>query len=191
LIIRPFVLSDAIRYAEIVGDPDVMRLLSGKVETPEEAKQYIEECIASERENGFSRYAVILKQSEELIGFCGYRLIDDEIDLGWRYAKKYWNRGYGSEAAEAVAEYGRELGLPLVVAASLPENTASIRIMEKIGMAREGFGDWDGRQTIRYVFVANRLSVLQPGSWSGRPRGYDRCKVGRFLGPGRKPPISY
>lgn len=49
-------------------------------------------------------------------------------------------------------EYGiEELKLPRLVAVALPENTASIRIMQKLGMDRDGFGEWSGKQTIRYV----------------------------------------
>lgn len=152
-MIRPFEISDVDTYAEIVADPDVMRLLTGKAQTFEEANQYLEECIASERDNGFSRYAVLLKATEELIGFCGFRLIDGEVDFGWRYARKHWNNGYGTEAARAVLNYGRkELRLPLLVAVALPENAASIRIIEKLGLQRDGFGEWDGKETVRYVF---------------------------------------
>jgi RimJ/RimL family protein N-acetyltransferase len=151
-VIRPFDLADVIAYSEIVADPDVMRLLTGKPESLDEAKKYVEECIASESVNGFSRYAVFLKRTDELIGFCGFKLIDGEIDFGWRYAKKHWNNGYGTEAAGVVKNYGLEiLRVPVVVAVALPENIGSIRIMEKIGMKREGFGDWDGKQTIRFT----------------------------------------
>jgi RimJ/RimL family protein N-acetyltransferase len=152
LLIRPFRLDDLDAYAKIVADPHVMRLLTGKPQTFDEAKQYIEECMASEDENGFSRYAVRLKVADELIGFCGYKIIDGEIDFGWRYAKRHWNRGYGTEAALAVMKYGFEvLRPPQLVAVALPENTASIRIMQKLGMERNDFGSWTRIQTIRYT----------------------------------------
>lgn len=152
LAIRPFRPDDLDAYSKIVADPDVMRLLTGRPQTFDEARQYIDECIASEAENGFSRYAVLLKATNELIGFCGYRLIDDEIDFGWRYARRQWNMRYGTEAARAVMKYGLDvLRLPLLVAVALPENAASIRIMQKVGMERDGFGEWSGKKTVRYT----------------------------------------
>ena len=153
LVIRPFRLADLDAYSRIVADPAVMRLLTGKAQTRGEARLYIEECITSERDNGYSRYAVSLRDTDELIGFCGFRMIHDEIDFGWRYAKRHWNSGYGTEAARSVLKYGLEvLKLPLLVAVALPENTASIRIMQKLGMERDGFGEWEGKQTIRYIY---------------------------------------
>ena len=150
--IRPFQHSDLSDYSRIVADPDVMRYLTGEPQSMEEARQYVEECIASEKERGYSRYAVLLKQSGELIGFCGYKLIDGEIDFGWRYAKAHWRKGYGTEAATAVLHYGlRTLRLPMLVTAAFPENIASIRIMQKIGMQQDGFGQWNGRKTVRYI----------------------------------------
>ena len=141
LAIRPFRQEDLDAYSRIVADPDVMRLLTGQPQTFDEARQYIDECIDSEKENGFSRYAVLLKSVDELIGFCGYKMIDGEIDFGWRYARRHWNNGYGTEAAGAVLKYGIEdLKLPTLVAVALPENSASIRIMQKLGMERDGFG---------------------------------------------------
>jgi [ribosomal protein S5]-alanine N-acetyltransferase len=138
-----------------VADSDVMHLLTGKPQTFDEARQYIEKCIASEDENGLSRYAVLLKVANELIGFCGYKMIDGEIDFGWRYAKRHWNNGYGTEAARAVMKYGIEdLKLPKLVAVALPENAASIRIMQKFGMERYGFAEWTGKKTIRYILRA-------------------------------------
>jgi len=152
LTLRPFQEADVTPYSEIVADPEVMRLITGEAETFEAARRYLEEVLRSEAERGYSRYAVLLREPEELIGFCGFKLIDGEVDFGWRYGKRHWNNGYGTEAAREVLKYGQEiLQLPLVVSVALPENTASIRIMQKIGMQRDGFGSWGGKQTIRYV----------------------------------------
>ena len=153
LVIRSFCLEDLGAYSEIVADPDVMRMITGEPQTLEEAHRYIEECIASEADNGFSRYAVSIKSTAELIGFCGFKKISGEVDFGWRYAKSHWRKGYGTEAARAVMKYGIEnLELSEVVAVSFPENAGSIRIMQILGMEQDGFGEWAGKQTIRYIF---------------------------------------
>ena len=152
LTIRPLVEADIEPYAEIVADPQVMHLITGEAESYEEASTYVQECMQSEREFGYSRYAVLLRDADELIGFCGFKHIDGVLDFGWRYAHRYWGQGYGTEAAEAVLEHGlRTLKLPVLFAAAFPENVGSVRIMQKIGMRPDSFADWEGRKVVRYI----------------------------------------
>ena len=73
------------------------------------------------------------------------------IDFGWRYARKTWNKGYATEAAAIVLDYGvNTLGLSGIVAESVTENVKSIRVIEKLGMQFEAFGELLGRKTVRY-----------------------------------------
>jgi len=69
------------------------------------AAAYILDCIRHEAEKGMSRYTVCLKESGQLIGFCGFKETDGYIDFGRRYSKEYWRQGYGTVAAAAVLEY--------------------------------------------------------------------------------------
>ena len=88
-------------------------------------------------------YAVMLKDSGMLIGSCdiGYRnlLSTNEAEMGWLLHRDYWNQGYGSEVGEALLDFGfEEMNLHRIVANCDAENIASFRVMEKIGMRREG-----------------------------------------------------
>ena len=56
-----------------------------------------------------------LKETNEFIGWCGLKQVDDEIDLGYRYIQKYWGNGHGSEAAQAVLNFGIQQQLPNIV----------------------------------------------------------------------------
>ena len=88
LTIRSFVESDVSTYAQIVADPEVARFLGdGLPHSCEEAAAYVERCISSEAKSGIARYAVILRETGELIGFCGFRQERDYIDFGWRFAR--------------------------------------------------------------------------------------------------------
>jgi RimJ/RimL family protein N-acetyltransferase len=88
LIIRSFQESDVPEYAAIVADPEVTRFLGdGSPHSYEQAAAYVHNCIRSEAKEGVARYAVILKETEELIGFCGFKKMCDYIDFGWRYAR--------------------------------------------------------------------------------------------------------
>jgi RimJ/RimL family protein N-acetyltransferase len=151
-LIRPFVRSDTDAYARVVADPEVMRYLGGRIHSYEEAEEYVAECIAMHEEFGYSRYAVLLKDSGEFIGFCGFAHFNGELDFGWRYERRYWGKGYGTEAATAVLARGVEvLRFPLIVAIAYPENGGSIRIMQKIGMEFDGYGELNGKRVTRYV----------------------------------------
>jgi ribosomal-protein-alanine N-acetyltransferase len=77
-----------------------------------------------------------------LIGNCGIRLGKSGApfgDLGYEISPAYWYRGYATEAARAMLDFGfEELGLHRVWAQCVPENVASRRVMEKLGMRGEG-----------------------------------------------------
>ena len=153
LHIRPFIESDVGAFAPIVADPEVMRYVAdGRTQSYEEAKEYVEGCMAKQVDLGYSRYAVVLKESMELIGFCGYIDFNGDLDFGWRLERRSWRNGYGTEAAEAVLRYGLEvLKFPLIVAVAYPANVASTRIMQKIGMDFDGYRSFNGKSVIRYV----------------------------------------
>ena len=74
-----------------------------------------------------------------MIGFCGIKYLP-EIDLpevGYRYLKEYWGRGIGTEAAKACVEFARaDLKIKKLIALIIPENIASIKVAEKLGMSR-------------------------------------------------------
>ncbi len=138
LIIRSFNEEDIPDYAKIVADPEVARFLGdGSPHSLSQATEYIVDVINREQKNGISRYAVQTKEDSQLIGFCGYKEIDDYTDLGWRYAQRAWGKGYGTEAALAVLDYGiNQLELTNILAKSYLENAASLRIIEKLGFPR-------------------------------------------------------
>ena len=69
-------------------------------------------------------------------------IAENEIEIGWHLAREYWGLGYGTEIGRALVEYGLNgLGIPELHAIAYPENVASIRIMQKIGMEYQGVTD--------------------------------------------------
>lgn len=152
LTIRSFMESDILEYAAIVADPEVTMFLGdGEPHSYEQATAYVYDCIKSEAKEGIARHAVILRETGELIGFCGFKRFCDYVDYGWRYAKRAWGNGYATEAATAVLDYGvKTLRLSEIVAKSAIENIGSIRVIEKIGMQFEVFGEVRGRKTAYY-----------------------------------------
>ena len=106
--------------------------------------------------DGFERFAVELKETGRVIGFCGIKYLP-EIELpevGYRYLKAYWGRGIGTEAAHACVGFAREdLGIEKLVALIIPENIASIRVAEKLGMAKGPLIHVFGLQALQYEMM--------------------------------------
>lgn len=153
LIIRNWTIEDVQDYYAIVSDPDVMKFIgNGKPQSYEEAELYVKKCIKSAAEIGWSRFAVVDKETNELMGFCGFAHYNNELDFGWRYAKKFWGRGFGTEAAKAVLKFGiKKFKFSRIVCISYPENRGSIRIIEKIGMKFEKEINLNQRKVKQYV----------------------------------------
>ena len=174
LVIRSFAISDIPQYAKIVSDPRVTRYLAdGLPHSYMEAENYIRDCMRRDKATGVARYAVVRKSEGDLIGFCGFKELDDCIDFGWRYAQHVWNQGYGTEVALAVLDYGvRALRLRNIAATTFTANVASLKIIRKLGFIRALEGEHHGRRTVRYDQQRSPNNTLQR-TRQKRPLGCD------------------
>ena len=103
--------------------------------------------------NNFGRWAVINKENQEFIGWCGlkYTSEKDEYDIGFRFYKKYWNLGYATETAKACINYGfNKLNLKKIIGRVMIDNLGSVRVLEKIGLEFDAYFDFDGNSGIIY-----------------------------------------
>ena len=85
---------------------------------------------------GYGRMITILKDTNEVIGWCGlkYHPEEAEVDLGFRFHKRFWNQGYATEASIACLNHGyRQHGLTTIKAFAMKENLGSCRVLEKVG----------------------------------------------------------
>ncbi len=137
LILREFQLTDAEFLYELNADPEVIQFTGDPAfASVQEAADLIKNY-DQYKLYGYGRWSVITKEGNQFIGWCGLKNHPKEgfIDLGYRLFKSAWGNGYATEAAKACLEYGHyELGMKEIVARVLPENKASIRVIEKIGM---------------------------------------------------------
>lgn len=127
--------------------PEVMRFISGQPETPEQTRNMIALVKGRWAEYGFSWWAFIERASGRLVGAgCIQYLGRDPAnphEIGWRLAPDCWGKGLASEAARAMAAFAFEsLDAPTLVAVCLPENAASSRVMETLGMHYRGLETW-------------------------------------------------
>lgn len=143
LVLRPFSLADAPAVQKLAGDEDVARMtrnipypyLDGIAETWISSLAPVYEA-----GNGLT-LAICLKESDELAGCLGLRInqADQHGEIGYWVGKPFWGRGYCSEAAQAILDYGfRELELHRIFGYYLTKNPASGKVMAKIGMLYEG-----------------------------------------------------
>jgi [ribosomal protein S5]-alanine N-acetyltransferase len=76
----------------------------------------------------------------------------DEFDIGYRLMKKFWGKGYATEAAEACLELGfTQFELKLIVGRAMPANLASVRVLEKIGLTYHENRMEDGVEEVVYI----------------------------------------
>jgi len=148
LLLRTWKEEDAEPYYEMNQDPHFLEFLPYAI-SMEQAKEYVVNTNNRIAENGFSFFAVEEKESGILVGSLGLEKIEEPfpfapaIEIGWRLAFPHWGKGYATEGARAVLEYGlKTLGLAEIVAYTFVENYRSQRIMEKIGMKRDFAGDF-------------------------------------------------
>jgi ribosomal-protein-alanine N-acetyltransferase len=137
-----FSTDDAAFIVELLNEPSFLRHIGDKgVRTEADAGRYLEAGpLASYDRFGFGLWRVGLRESGEPIGMCGLLKRDalDHPDLGFAFLPRAWSKGYAFESASAVLAHARDpLGLRRVLAITSPDNVASIRLLEKLGLRFE------------------------------------------------------
>ena len=156
LILRPFSPDDLEAYLPIMTNPQVTRFLgSGKDKTPEDVRQVMELFMQYPQEHGFGVWAVLLRESEKLIGHCGFLALEDGsgVELLYAFDPTVWGKGIASEAAQICLDYARQHGLwEHLYALAYPENAASIRVLEKLGFYPDGDTFCFGQMLKRFLY---------------------------------------
>jgi [ribosomal protein S5]-alanine N-acetyltransferase len=137
LIIRDFQEDDWREFYAYTSDAQVMEYMPEGVFNEEDARKFVSENRVTAR-----NYPVIVKESRRLAGHIVFHPYfgHHTYEIGWVFNSQYHNKGIASEAAQAVLKHGfEEMGLHRIIATCQPENIASYRVMEKIGMRKEGF----------------------------------------------------
>lgn len=142
LVLRPFTLDDAEAWLPLISLPEIIRYTG---DTPagsvDEARELLRTRPLRDYEQyGFGRLAVVEKASGRLVGFCGFKYVVElgEVDIGYRFLPDCWGKGYATESAGALMRDGRrELKIRRVVGTVHPDNPASGRVLEKLGLRFE------------------------------------------------------
>jgi ribosomal-protein-alanine N-acetyltransferase len=143
LLLREYKESDWRAVHAFLSDPEVSSYCPFQPATEEETREEIQKMLDGRRaEPPQYDLALILRSTDALIGVCRLMIRPDELRQGellYLLNRHYWGHGYATEAVRAVLGYGfQELGLHRVYATCRPANVASSRVLEKVGMQREG-----------------------------------------------------
>ncbi|MFT5581641.1 MAG: ribosomal-protein-alanine N-acetyltransferase [Lentimonas sp.] len=157
LILRNLEKKDLQGMFELDSDPAVHEFLGkNPISKMSQAKETIDWVQKQYKEIGYGRWAVIEKESNEFVGWCGLKY-ETQVreypyhDIGYRLKQKFWRKGYGFEAAKACLEYGiDELKLKKINASAHPDNVGSNKILQKIGLKLEGTFLHDGEEVNWY-----------------------------------------
>ncbi len=137
LYLREFTTDDAQLLVDLNSNPNVTRYTGdGQVDIAQ-AKEILTDVIFPQCKNNIGRWAVCLKDTNEFVGWCGVKYIEqlNETDLGYRFFEKHWGKGYATESAEAVMDHALNvLKLKNLVGRADLENTVSRKVLEKVGM---------------------------------------------------------
>jgi RimJ/RimL family protein N-acetyltransferase len=158
LILDAWQSSDWTAFRPIAVDPEVMRYITGGAPwSDEQIRGFVDRQIKLYAERGFCRWKLLEAGGGSPIGFCGVGFWRDglEPEIGWWLARRYWGRGLATEAARcALRDALERVGLPRIISVAAVGNTASLRIMEKLGLEFEREFEAEGMRLAQYAIGA-------------------------------------
>lgn len=177
LRLEPYTASHVAGLNAMNSDPEVMRYLSaGRPETLEETRAMVERIAKRWQEVGYSWWALIERESDELVGAGAVQNLRREatlvpdlacpLEIGWRLRRDRWGRGLATEAARAMGDFVFEgLKAPQLLAVCNPANSASAKVMKRLGMQEVGLQHWYGKELLTYCIGAAqwRAGVCRDG----------------------------
>lgn len=153
LFLRELKVSDGQHFYNLNLDKEVLKYTGDhSFNSVHEAEEFLSNY-HHYKKYGYGRWAVIQKQDEAFLGWCGLKctLATNEVDIGFRFFKKYWNKGFATEAAEACLKIGFEkFNITSIVGRAMIKNKPSIKVLEKIGLVYDKPFDFDGEEGVIY-----------------------------------------
>ncbi|MHC5035460.1 MAG: GNAT family N-acetyltransferase [Planctomycetota bacterium] len=171
LLLRELCEDDWQAVHEYGSDPEVVNHLPWGPNTEADTREFVARTIAAQSEEPRVHYtfAIVRKADGQLVGSIGLNVSsvpNREGWIGYALAKRFWGQGYATEAARAVVAFGfGQVGLHRIFATCDPQNVASARVLEKVGMRREGLmrqhmpvrGTW--RDSCLYAILEDDLKA--------------------------------
>lgn len=143
LTIRDFTESDFQEIHDLVKEPEIYKYQHWGPNTEEDTLHFINMCISQQSEVPRKSFemAITMTDTGQLLGAIGIRVSSyNKSDIGYWVRRDFWGKGIASEATNGLLEFGfNTLGLNKITATASPENLGSLRVLEKVGMVKEGY----------------------------------------------------
>jgi ribosomal-protein-alanine N-acetyltransferase len=140
LQLRMLTPDDAESLYSIWSDPEVMKFIPIVIfRTREEVKQFIPMALERWEERSFGIFAVTLKETGQMMGYCGLQYLDEtpEVEIYYGFLKDFWGKGFATEAAQAVLRFAfEEKKIENVAGITHLDNAASQKVLVKIGLKK-------------------------------------------------------
>jgi RimJ/RimL family protein N-acetyltransferase len=154
LRLRMFAPEDLDAMSEITRDREVMRYIGyGHPLSREETRSNLTSIVSAFRRRGYGRWALVLKETGSLVGYCGLSHGNEEVgvELAYMLARGAWGQGLALEAGRACLRYGFEtLGLRSIAGLTLHDNRRSRRVLERLGMSFVSDAHFYGFDCVHY-----------------------------------------
>lgn len=156
LILRELEYTDEKDLFEMDSDPEVHLFIENNpVKSIDEITKVIEMLKKQYKENGIARWAVIDKLTNECIGWSGLKYFNQSLnkhnnfyELGYRFKKKHWGKGFATESSIAILDYGfANLNVDKIFAITDPKNVNSKKVLSKLGFEFQETFDYEGDPT--------------------------------------------
>lgn len=171
LVLRGFEDADREPFAALNADPEVVRHLQGPL-SRQRSDAFVDRITSCWSERGWGLWALERRDTGEFVGYTGLWPADflpsgPAVEVGWRLARAAWGHGFATEAATQAMELGfTEVGLEEIVSFTPAVNTASLRVMSRIGLERDPTRDFDHPRVdataypwlVRHLFHARTAS---------------------------------
>lgn len=161
LILRKFNETDSEALFKILGQENILRYFPNPNSPP---KEKVEGLIRNQLEQweqyGYAWWAVTLPADSAFLGWCGLQYLPetDETEVGYLLGRQWWGKGYATEAAYASLVFAfNDLDMEQIIALVHPENQASIRVIEKIGMFFVDAKPYFGMDMLRYRITKSQF----------------------------------
>ena len=176
LLVRPWSDDDKPAYAALNADPEVMAHFPSTL-TAEQSDEMVDRLVHLWTEHGFGGWAVERLDTGECIGMVMLTSPSWDawftpcVEVGWRFAKDQWGHGFAPEAAHAVVDWAfatQELPDDQLVSFTTVQNTASRRVMEKLGFTHDPDDDFDHPLLEGWVEARHVLYRMPRDRWLTR-----------------------
>jgi ribosomal-protein-alanine N-acetyltransferase len=165
LELRSATPADAPHLQALYSSPEVLRYLPPFPPISlEQAARAIERRVKMEAELGYAPFMIVRKDGDEFIGSGGVVPVKEtsDVEIAYHFLPSAWGKGYATEAATAILAFGFENArLNEIIGLAYPDNVASWRVLEKVGMRFVGTANYYGIEGLK-KYLASRGTWVPP-----------------------------